>query len=157
VWTEPPVPDSALADVSAEHRLDVDDGHPIQCFEMAHLHSSTMYGADFQPVQADGIGALRRAGTEDALRNSRSVPPRVHAQNVGTGAVKPGEDDDSIARADAPETLKHIRLENQPGLGCAFVGLPGCRFQIGQGRLDPSDRFHLKTRHVPLLGIKVTA
>jgi uncharacterized protein len=39
--TEPRVRCSALADVSAEYRLDVDDRRPIQHFEIAHPHAST--------------------------------------------------------------------------------------------------------------------
>jgi hypothetical protein len=29
-----------------------------------------------------------------------------------------------VAGQEAPETLEHLRLEDQPGLGCALVGLP---------------------------------
>src|SRR5687768_3011079 len=68
---------------------------------------------------------MRRARTEDALLRPGGVPPRVHAQDVATRAIEPGEDDDLIAGADAPETLEYLRLEDQPGRRRAFVGLPG--------------------------------
>jgi hypothetical protein len=58
---------------------------------------------DLHRVQADGIRAVRRAGTEDALRRPRGVPPRGHAQHVGTRAIEPGEDDDLVA---GPEALR---------------------------------------------------
>ena len=78
-----------------------------------------------------------------------SRAPRVHAQYVATSAIQPSDDDDLLAGADAPETLKHLRLEDQPRLGCALVGLPGRRLEIGQGRLDPPDGLHLETCHLP--------
>jgi Lactoylglutathione lyase and related lyases len=109
---------------------------------------------DLHPVQADGIRAVRRARTEDALLRPGGVPPWVHAQNVATSAIEPCNDDDLIARPDAPEALEHFGLEGQPGLGCAFVGLSGGRFEIGQRRLNPPDGLHVETRHV-LLPISV--
>src|SRR5262245_23853233 len=122
---------SAFADVSAEYRLDVDDRCPIQHFEIAHLHSSALDGGDLHAVEADGIRAVRRARTEDALLCPGGVPARVHAQDIAPSAIEPGDDDDLIAGPDTPESLDHLRLEHEPGLGCAFVGLPGGRFEIG--------------------------
>src|SRR6185436_3311869 len=131
---------SAFADLSAEHRLEVDDRRPVQRFETAYLHSTTVDGGDLRPVQADGVRAVRRARAENALPRPGGVPPRVDAQNVATSAIEPGEDEDLVARPEALESFEHLRLEDQPGLGCAFVGLPGGRFEIGQGGLDPADR-----------------
>jgi hypothetical protein len=55
----------------------------------------------------------------------------VHAQDVATSAIQPGDDDGFIALADALEALEHLRLEHQPSLGGTFVGLPGSRLEIG--------------------------
>lgn len=67
------------------------------------------------------------------------------------GAIEPGDDDDLIAEPDALETLKDIRIEDQPGFGCAFVGLPWGRREIGEGGLDHPNRLQTNTRHVRLL------
>jgi hypothetical protein len=128
---------SALADVAAEYWLDVDDWRPIQRFEMAHPHTSAVDRGDLDPVQANGIRAVRRARTEDAFPRPRGVPSWVHAQNVATRAIEPGDDDNFIAGPEAPETFKHLRVEDQPGLGCTFVGLQRGRPEIGQGGRDP--------------------
>src|SRR5262245_15952963 len=139
---------SAFADVSAEDRLDVDDRCPIQRFEMAHLHPSTFDRRDLHPVEADRIRAVRRARAEDALPRPGAVPARVYAQDVAAGAIEPGDDDERVAGPDAPESLEHLRLEDEPGLWRAFVGLPGGRFEIGQGGLDPPDDRHLEAGRV---------
>ena len=122
----------------------------MQHFEIARPHSSTVDGGDLYPVQTDEIRAVRRARAEGALLRPGGVPSRVHAQNVATSAIEPSDDDDLIAGPDAPQTLKHLRLEDQPGLGCAFVGLPGGELEIGQGRLDPPDGLHLENRQIRL-------
>jgi hypothetical protein len=140
-----------LADFAAEYWLDVDDWRPIQHFEMAHSHASAVDGSDLDPVQADGIRTMRRARTEDTLLRPRRVAPWVHAQNVATRAIEPRDDDNLIAGLEAPETFKHLRFENQPGLGCTFVGLQRGRLEISQGRLDLSDGPHLETGHASLL------
>ena len=57
----------------------------------------------------------------------------VHAQNVAARAIEPRNDDNLIAGLEAPETFKHLRFENQPGLGCTFVGLQRGRLEISQG------------------------
>ena len=65
---------SALADVAAEYWLDVDDWRPIQRFEMAHPHASAVDRGDLDPVQANGIRAVRRARTEDAFLRPEGSP-----------------------------------------------------------------------------------
>src|SRR5688572_14563215 len=94
---------SALIDVFAEYRLEVDDRRPIQRLETAHPHSPAVDGGDLHPVQADGIGTVRRTGTEDSLLRPGRVPPRVHAQDVATSAIQPGKEDDLIPGPEAPE------------------------------------------------------
>ena len=118
---------SSSADVAAEYWLDVNDWRPIQRFEMAHPHASAFDGGDLDPVQANGIGAVRRARTEDAFLRPGGVPSWVHGQNVATRAIEPGDDDNLIAGPEVPETFKYLRLEDQPGLGYTFVGLEGGR------------------------------
>lgn len=140
----------ALADIAAEYWLDVNDRRPVQRFEMAHPHASAVDGGDLDPVQANGIGAVRRARTEDAFLHPGGVPPWVHAQNVATRAIEPGDDDNFIAAPEAPETFKHLRVEDQPGLGCTFVGLQRGRPEISQAGRDPPDGFHLETRQALL-------
>ena len=44
-------------------------------------------------------------------------------QNVAASAIEPRDDNDLISGAKTSEPFKHLRLEDQPGLGCAFVGL----------------------------------
>jgi hypothetical protein len=93
---------------------------------MAHPYSSTVDGGDFDAVQADGVRAMGRARAEDALLCPGEVPAWVYAQNVTTCAIEPGDDKDLIAGLKAPATFEHLRLEHQPGFGCAFVGLQRC-------------------------------
>jgi hypothetical protein len=88
-------------------------------------------GGDMHSVQTDGIRAIRGARTKDTLMRPRSISPRLHTQNVATSTIEPGDDYDLIAAPDAPKTLKHLQLEDQPSLGCAFVGLVGSQFEIG--------------------------
>ena len=71
---------------------------------MAHPHASAFDGGDLDPVQANGIGAVRRARTEDAFLRPGGVPSWVHGQNVATRAIEPGDDDNLIAGPEAPET-----------------------------------------------------
>ena len=104
---------------------------------MAHSHVSAVDGSELHPVQADGIRTTRRSGTEDTLLRLWWVAPWVHAQNVATRAIEPRDDDNVIAGLEAPETFKHLRFENQPGLRCTFVGLQRGRLEISQGRLRP--------------------
>ena len=104
----------------------------MQRFEIAHSHSSIFDSGNLYLVQADGIRAMRRARTEDAFLRSGDVPPRVYHQNVAASAIEPRDDNDLIAGVETSEPFKHLRLEDQPGLGCAFVGLPGSRFDIRQ-------------------------
>ena len=144
----PPPSRSASADILVEHRLEVEDRRPVQRFETAYLNAAAFDGGDLDPVETDGIGAVRRAGAEDALLRPRGVAPRMHAQNVAARAIEPGDQDDLYAGSKAAETLEHFRLEDQPGRRRAFVGLPGSRCEIGQRRLDPADGFHLEAVHI---------
>ena len=68
---------------------------------------------------------MRGTRAEDALLRSGGVPSRVHAQNISTSAIEPSENDDLIAGSEASQSLKHLRVEDEPGLGCAFVALQG--------------------------------
>jgi hypothetical protein len=84
----------------------------IQHFEIAHPDSSTVDGGDLHTVQADRIRAVRRARAEDALLRPGRVPSRVHTQNVAASAIEPSDNYDLFAGSDAPETLKHLGLED---------------------------------------------
>ena len=72
----------------------------------------------------------------------------MDAQDVAASAIEPGEDDDLIPRPNSVEALQHIRLEDQPGLGCSLVALLGGRRRVGQVGLDRPDGYHLETRLV---------
>ena len=50
----------------------------MQRFEIAYSHSSIFDSGNLYLVQADGIGAMRRARTEDAFLQFGDVPPRVY-------------------------------------------------------------------------------
>ena len=60
----------------------------------------------------------------------------MHAQDIPATAIEPGEQEYLLAGPETPETLDHLGLEDQPGLGRTFVGLTRRRFEIGQG--DPT-------------------
>jgi hypothetical protein len=51
------------------------------------------------------------------LRALETSPPRVHAQDIAARAIEPGDDDNFVAGLDVLETLKHLWLDDEPGLG----------------------------------------
>jgi hypothetical protein len=101
-----------LADVLVEDRLDVDDRRPIQRFEATYPHSVALDRGDLYLVQADGIRAVRRAGTEHTFYCPGSVPSRVHAQHISTGAIEPSEEEDLVTGLETLKTFQHLRLKN---------------------------------------------
>jgi hypothetical protein len=76
----------------------------------------------------------------------------VHAEDIAAGTIEPGQKDGLIAGTEIPETLEHLRLEDEPGFGRALVGLPGRRLEIGQRRHDSADRPEFEIGHVRLSG-----
>ena len=58
--------ESALLD-AAEHRLEVEDRRAVERLEVAHADPGGVDRDDLHHVQADRVGAVRRAGVEDAL------------------------------------------------------------------------------------------
>src|SRR5262249_6748816 len=138
---------SAVADVGAEDRLDVDDRRPVDCFEVAHSDPRSLNGGDLHAVQSDRIRTVGRARAEDTLQRPRGVSARVHTQDVATCPVKPGYDEDVVGRTKILEPLHHLRLEDQPSRRGAFVGLPGRRLDVGQCRLDTTNHLDFNPRH----------
>src|SRR5919106_6779403 len=123
---------SPLADIAAEHRLQVDDRRAVQRFEVAHPDSAALDGSDLHPVQPDRIGSVLRAGAEYALLRPRGIAARVYPQDVAACTIEPGEDDDLIPYLDAVEGLEHRRLEDEPRARRALVALLGGGRRIGQ-------------------------
>ena len=52
-----------------------------------------------------------------------SIPPWVHSQHVATGPIEPGEEQDLLAGLDAVEAFDDSGIEDEPGVGGAFVAL----------------------------------
>jgi hypothetical protein len=71
------------------------------------------------------------AGFNEKDRDSCGPDARVHAQDVTTSAIEPGDEDDLIAGTQAPQTFEHVRVEDEPRGRCAFVGLTWCDREIG--------------------------
>jgi|SRR5581483_6468274 len=141
---------SALGNILTEDWLDVDNRSAVQCFEAAHVDSRPIDGRDFHAVKSNGIGAVRRAGTEDAFALPRGIPARMYAQYIAAGAIKPCEHDDGVAGVNVPQSIEHFRLEDKPGVRRAFIRLTRGRGEFSEGRVDPTDDFkldrHLGTR-----------
>ena len=118
-------------------------GVPSIGLQVAHADPRALDRHDLHRVQADRVRAIGRARVEDALQRVGRIVARVHAQDVATRAVQPGEDDHLGARRDALEAVEHGRLEHQPGVGRPLATLLGRRRRVGQLGLDPSDRREL--------------
>ena len=91
-----------------------------------------------------GFGRSAEPRAEHAPQRVGDVVARMHAQHVAARAVKPGDDDHGVARADPVQALEHCRLEHQHCLGRALVSLLGRRRRIRQRRLDVPDRAQLE-------------
>ena len=99
-------------------------------------------------VEADGIRTISRPCAEDAFLRSGLVSPRMDVQNIAARSMQPGEDDNVVAGPNVPEALNHLRLEDQPGRRCAFVGLPRRAVEIRKRRFDPTEGFQFEVCHV---------
>jgi hypothetical protein len=86
-----------------------------------------------------GLGAVGRTRVEDSLPRSGQIPARMRAQNVTPRPVEPGEDQDLVALLNAVQSVEEPRLEHEPRLWRAFVGLLGRGSQIPQRRLNRPD------------------
>jgi hypothetical protein len=60
-------------------------------------------------------------------------------QHVPIGAIEPGEDEQLVARLDAAQPVKDLRLEVEPCVRRALVALLRGGIQVRQRRLDPAD------------------
>ena len=65
-------------------------------------------------------------------------------EHISIGPVEPGEDEQLVARSNAPQGVEHLRIELDPRIGRTLVALLGGRLRIGQRRLHPADRSQLE-------------
>jgi len=90
-----------------------------------------------------------RSGVEDSLGRARAVAAWMHLQYVAVGAIEPGQDEELVAGTEALESRENFCVEHEDRVGGSFVALQRCGFEIGQGRLDVSNRscFESLLRH----------
>jgi hypothetical protein len=94
-------------------------------------------------MQPDRVGAILRAGGEDAGERSRAVVARVHGEHVAVRPVEPGEHDDVAAGDDVRDRSRVLRCDHDGGVGGALEALLGRRRGVGERRLDVPDRGQL--------------
>ena len=124
---EPAAPSSFRR--SVDDRLDVEDRGSIESFQGLHPDAAGRLNFQhFHAVQADGIGAVRRARGKNASQGSVPVSPGMDLQDVAASFVKPGQDEYGLPRGKPVETLREGRIDFQPCLGRSFGTLPGAVF-----------------------------
>ena len=127
----------------AQHRLEVEHRRPVERLEVAHATRGAVDRDDLDEVEADRVGAVRRARVEDALLGVAQVAARMDPQHVATRAVEPGEDDHLVPGPDAVEPSATFGAEHQPCVRRSLVALLGGRGPVGEGRFDGPDRDQL--------------
>ena len=68
----------------------------------------------------------------------------MNAEEVTTGSIEPGDNDDYVAGPDVAQTFEHVGLEHQPAFGRAFIGLARAGADVLYRRLDPTDHTQIK-------------
>jgi hypothetical protein len=124
---------------SAEDWLQVDDGRSVDGLQVAHLHSGALHTEDRDAVQTDRVGPVGRPGGEHAGLRAATVTSRVHDKHVAAGAVQPGDDKELRPDLETTETVRHLTVEDQPGVRRTFVTLQWGLVQVDERRLDDTD------------------
>ena len=86
------------------------------------LHPSTAVTSTW--CRPSGFGRCGERVLNTPRRACRRIAPRVHAEDVSTRSIEPGDDDDLITDPNAPQAFEQVLVEDEKRLRCTFVGLP---------------------------------
>ena len=123
-----------LVYVRFQDRLHVDDRRAIECFKALYLNSRAVDGTNRDSVQTDGIGPMRRAGTEHTFLHTRRIAARMHAENIATCTIQPSEQHEFIAFLDRAKSFGNLFPEDEPRTRRALIRLSRGRSRIRKGR-----------------------
>jgi len=76
-------------------------------------------------VQAEGVGAIGRASSEDAGERHFFVATRMHLKRAAAGVVEPSDEDQFLADGDAMKSFGELGSDVEPDVRSAFAALPG--------------------------------
>ena len=137
---------------TGQHRLEIDDGRAVNRFEPSHRQRVTANGEDFDAVQADRIGPVRRTRPEHPRQRPRHVVPRMHFQNRPIGPVQPGEKQHFHTGTEALEPGRELGKDVDSGVGCSLIALLGRLSGILQAGSNVSDRANVVAAHTRYAG-----
>ena len=60
-------------------------------------------------------------------------------EDIAVGAVEPGQDQELIACLNALQSVEHVRLEGDPGIGRTLIALLRSGIRVRQRRADAAD------------------
>ena len=137
---------------TAQHRLEIDDGRAVNRFEPAHRQRVSVDGEDFDAVQADRIGPIRRTRAEHSRQRPRHVVPRMHFQNRAIGLVQPGEQQHFHTGTEVLEPRRELGKDVDSGVRRALIALLGRPSGILQAGSNVSDRANVVAAHASYAG-----
>ncbi len=89
----------------------VHDGCPVEGFQVPHADLRAVDCSDVDPVQADGVGPVGRAGAEHSSFGIGEVSG-MRAKDITAASIQPGEHDDVGAALKVTQTVTHDRIEH---------------------------------------------
>ena len=95
--------------------------------------------AHSDPVEADGIGAIRRARGKDSGKAAVGVGSRTNFQDGAVGWVQPGQNEKVVAGRNSIEGGESEVLYVEPSVGCAFRALLRGVLAIAEGGANDAD------------------
>ena len=90
-------------------------------------------------MEAERIGAVGRAGGEDAGEGSILVAARMNLESGAAGTMKPGDQNELLADGEAVERVGEFAVDVEPGVRCAFAALARRAFAVLERRADHGD------------------
>ena len=128
-----------MAGILVEDGLYIQDRGAVHCFEVPDAKPKPVNADDLGFVKPNRVWAMRTPRGEHAFLGSRRVAPRMDAQHVTIGEMKPGEDEDVVSDRQVPRGLADVLVEHEPRLRRALVGLSRRVAWIDQGRFYVTD------------------
>ncbi|GAA3115692.1 hypothetical protein JOF29_003891 [Kribbella aluminosa] len=114
---------SAFGDFT-EDRFHIDDRGAVEGLQVVYLEAEVVDGQDGDAVEAERIGAVRRARAEDTGRRSARVAARMHLLHTPIRSIEPGDENELVAGSNIREGLPNRRVEHDPGVRRTFIPLP---------------------------------
>src|SRR4029453_11737674 len=108
-----------------EYRLDVHDWSFINRLDRPDLQSRPGNLPHRYSMKPQWIGPVGRSGRKDSGDRNLRVAARMNLEYFATATVQPGDDDELVARSDAPERRLKDRIELEPGIRRSLRALPG--------------------------------